>query len=399
MNDSREFQDAESVRSGQSHVTSQPVFFPPHPNPGGMLSRSLGMSSRNNGPPSIWDTHRISDNVFCRSNGVFFSTLSVRVRRSLLYRNTHHHMWWGKATHQFRIRDASQDRQPEIQSSLVREDFQRIMVQTNNDCRSQIFFGKFPTPATFVSWQIRFKTEVCTCSQFYTEAMLRIKEVEMVDSVDDLKSSCSVRGIRMPDSEVLDAKIAPALNRIIHNTQFKRNVSLWRNKQPKKRTVSFEVDRSLTWSTSTSRSLEPTILSRIMPTYSLLVFEMTIFRNSIRFEMGWNFIINDEIPPDDILEGLYKIRNTRVWETQDRIGIVRPGDSSEESWTWLSQIEDNGEKKYRTESTNQEFTKQEFGRQIWKLWEKRRGQESRDKTACTKNSWRLLAMEIQRAVF
>ena len=38
--------------------------------------------------------------------------------------------------------------------------------------------------------------------------MLWIKEVEMVDSVDDLKSSCSVRGIRMPNFEVLDAKIA-----------------------------------------------------------------------------------------------------------------------------------------------------------------------------------------------
>ena len=34
MNDSRDFQDAESVRSGQSHVTSKPVFFPPHPDPG-----------------------------------------------------------------------------------------------------------------------------------------------------------------------------------------------------------------------------------------------------------------------------------------------------------------------------------------------------------------------------
>ena len=51
MNDSRDFQDAESVRSGQSHVTSQPVFFPPHPGLGGMLSRSLGMPSCNNGPP------------------------------------------------------------------------------------------------------------------------------------------------------------------------------------------------------------------------------------------------------------------------------------------------------------------------------------------------------------
>ena len=53
-----------------------------------------------------------------------------------------------------------------------------------------------------------------------------IKEVEMVDSVDDLLSSSSTRGIRMPDFEVLDARIAPALNRIIHNSHFKRRVSL-----------------------------------------------------------------------------------------------------------------------------------------------------------------------------
>ena len=63
-NDSRDFQDAESVRSGHSHVTSQPMSFRPHPIPGGMLSRSLGMPSRREGPPSIWDTHGISGNVF-----------------------------------------------------------------------------------------------------------------------------------------------------------------------------------------------------------------------------------------------------------------------------------------------------------------------------------------------
>ena len=63
MNDSRDFQDAESVRSGHSHATSQTVSFPPHPIPGGMLSRSLGMPSRREGPPSIWDTHGISGNV------------------------------------------------------------------------------------------------------------------------------------------------------------------------------------------------------------------------------------------------------------------------------------------------------------------------------------------------
>ena len=98
---------------------------------------------------------------------------------------------------------------------------------------SYLHFDKFPTPATFACWKRRFKTEVCTCSQFPTEAMLWIKEVEIVDSVDDLKSSCSIKGIRMPDSEVLDAKIASALNRITHNTQFKRKVSLEEQKAQK----------------------------------------------------------------------------------------------------------------------------------------------------------------------
>ena len=52
--------------------------------------------------------------------------------------------------------------------------------------------------------------------------MLWIKEVEMVESVDDLKSLSSFKGIQMPNFEVLDARIASALNRIIHNSHFKR---------------------------------------------------------------------------------------------------------------------------------------------------------------------------------
>ena len=71
-----------------------------------------------------------------------------------------------------------------------------------------------------------------------------IKEVGMVDSVDDLKSS-SIRGISMPNFEVLDARIASALNKIIHKSLFKRRISL-ENKRPRSRTVSFAVDRLLT---------------------------------------------------------------------------------------------------------------------------------------------------------
>ena len=116
-----------------------------------------------------------------------------------------------KANHQTQlwIRDASQDRQPEIHSTLVREDFSKNYGADQQRLQiSDLHFDKFPTPATFACWKKRIKTEVCTCSQFPTEVMHWIKEVEMVDSVDDVMSSSSTRGIQMPSFEVLDAKIA-----------------------------------------------------------------------------------------------------------------------------------------------------------------------------------------------
>ena len=62
-----------------------------------------------------------------------------------------------------------------------------------------LHFDKFTTPATFACWKMRFKTEACTCSHFPTEAMQWIKEVEIVDSADDLKSSSSIRGTGCED--------------------------------------------------------------------------------------------------------------------------------------------------------------------------------------------------------
>ena len=115
-----------------------------------------------------------------------------------------------------------------------------------------------------------------------------IKEVELVESVDDLGSSLSVRGTPGPDFEVLDAKNASALNRIIHNTQFKRKVSLEEMKAQKEdrflrgRQIAYLIYEYF-------RFTEPTILSRIMPTYLQLFFEMTIFRNSIRNGTNFDF--------------------------------------------------------------------------------------------------------------
>ena len=142
-------------------------------------------------------------------------------------------------------------------------------------------FDKFTTPATFACWKIRFKIEVCICSQFPTEAMQWIKEVELVDSVDELRSSSSIRSIPMPDFEVLDARIASALNKIIHNSQFKRRISLEEQKAQKEdrflrgRQIAYLIYEYFRV-TGANDSVEN------YADLKKMLFEMMIFRNSIQ---------------------------------------------------------------------------------------------------------------------
>ena len=133
-----------------------------------------------------------------------------------------------------------------------------------------------------------------------------IKEVEMVDSVDDLKSPSSVRGIRMPNFEVLDAKIASALNRIIHNSHFKRRVSLEEQKAQKEdrffrgRQIAYliyEYFRVIGANDSVENYADPL-------TFGLRNDDIQ------EFDSKWDEILLSmtQIPIDDILEGLYKLR-------------------------------------------------------------------------------------------
>ena len=64
MNDSKDFQDAESLRNGNSHVTSRPMVPPKLFIAEAMLRPSFVSPRRKEGPPSIWDTLGISENVF-----------------------------------------------------------------------------------------------------------------------------------------------------------------------------------------------------------------------------------------------------------------------------------------------------------------------------------------------
>ena len=59
-------------------------------------------------------------------------------------------------------------------------------------------------------WKIRFKKQVTSCSDFTSEAILWNKDVEMVDSLEKVKSPRYVSGKIFPNFEMLDAKFASA---------------------------------------------------------------------------------------------------------------------------------------------------------------------------------------------
>ena len=113
-------------------------------------------------------------------------------------------------------------RRPSTMSSLILVECpQTSMVGQQRQQILELQVDNFPTPHSFLIWKIRFKNQVTTCSDFPSDAMLWIKEVEMVDSMEELMSSRSVSGKNFPHFEMLDAKIASALNKIIQNSHFK----------------------------------------------------------------------------------------------------------------------------------------------------------------------------------
>ena len=193
-----------------------------------------------------------------------------------------------------------------VRASLVKETLYNYGADQQRLQISDLHFDEFPTPATFACWKIRFKTEVCTCSQFPTEAVHWIKEVELVDSVDELRSSSSIRGIPMPNFEVLDAKFASALNKIIHNSHFKRRISLEEQEAQKQ-------DRFLR-----GRQIAYLIYEyfRVTGANDSVENHADLFTISLRnddiqeFDSKLDGILLSmtKIPPDDILEGLYKLR-------------------------------------------------------------------------------------------
>ena len=110
----------------------------------------------------------------------------------------------------------------------------------------------------------------------------------------------------MPKFEVFDARIASELNRIIHNSHFERRISLEEQKAQKQdrflrgRQIAYPI-YDYFWVTGANDSVE---------NYADL-FAISFRNDDIQeFDSKWDGILLSmtKIPPDDILEGLYKLR-------------------------------------------------------------------------------------------
>ena len=72
--------------------------------------------------------------------------------------------------------------------------------------------------------------------------------------------------------------------------------------------------------------------------------------SGVRYEVGWNSLVYDRDPTWWRPGKFVQIENTWVWSTQNRIGIVWHGNSSEDIDARLSKIENDGEEKHRSET-------------------------------------------------
>ena len=143
----------------------------------------------------------------------------------------------------------------------------------------------------------------------------------MVDSLDELKSSRSVCGKDFPNFEMLDAKIASALNKIIQNSHFKKKVSLEEQKAHKEdrflrgRQIAYLIYEYFPV-TGANDSVE---------NYADL-FTVVLRNDDVQdFDTRWDEILlsMSKVPSDDILESLYKLMIRESAQLKNHIRIVR----------------------------------------------------------------------------
>ena len=205
-----------------------------------------------------------------------------------------------KAKHQPNIRDTNQNRHPEICSSLLKKGI--IKDYGANQHRQQI--------SDLLFWQTHHVNNVCLLEdkiQDWGMYLFTISYALDQRSGDGWFSGWFDVFVNKRNS-ILKYSIRRLLQRWTESSIIltSKEESVWRNRRPRSRTVSFVANRLLTWSVITSGSLESMILSKTMPTFTVGLRNDDIQE----FDSKWDGISLSmtKIPPDDILEGLYKLR-------------------------------------------------------------------------------------------
>ena len=127
-----------------------------------------------------------------------------------------------------------------------------------------------------------------------------------VHSLEEYKSSRSIAGKNFPNFEMLDARIASALNKIIQNYQFKNKVSV--EEQSAQKEDWFLRGRQIAlmiYDYFRVTGAHDTVLDYVY------LFCVTLHDDNIQeFDTRWDEVLRSmsKIPSDDILEGLYKLR-------------------------------------------------------------------------------------------
>ena len=140
---------------------------------------------------------------------------------------------------------------------------------------------------------------------FPTEAILWIKEKEMVDSVGDLKSSRSMQVKDFPNIDDLDARIASVLNKIIQNSYLKnKSIPEEQDRFLQGRQIAFMIHDHI----------RVTGAHDIVLDCADLFFSLFVMMMFKKFDSRWDDILLSmtKIRTNDFLESLYKLRRREL---------------------------------------------------------------------------------------
>ena len=168
--------------------------------------------------------------------------------------------------------------------------------------------------------------------------------MEMVDSVDELKTSRSIEGKDFSNFEMLDARIASASSKIIQNSDFKKKVSLEEQRAQKE-------DRFLR-----GRQIAYMIYDdfRVTGAHDIVLdyadlFSITLSNDSVQdFDTRWDEILLSmtKIPLDDVLESLYNEYD----QLKTVLKLYDMDIHQKISMAQVSEIEDDNAKEHRPET-------------------------------------------------